>query len=125
MSTPAAQIAFLTARYDEEEVTARAAAETGHEGWGPGTRWMTSVGWDSDYGPVPWVSLSPERALADIAAKRVTIQEAERLTELDKSMLAEERSPDPGPPYLGTAFITALLQPYTEHPDFDPTWRTT
>lgn len=134
---------FLTARYDEEEAVARGVLVQWPGGSVHGWE-MDTCTWDSfDYA----VSLSPERALADIAAKRAILALHESWPVLVEGKPEFETSSDVADMTMRVSqqmvwltnqeyrkrfgdepptspIIRALLQPYAEHPDFDPAWRT-
>lgn len=90
-----AEVAYLRARYDEEETDARAVPQyNGDE------LWVLDPQYDHyDHTRVLWIS--PAHVLADLAAKR-------KILDLDPV-------PD---------IVRALLQPYAGRDDFDPNWRT-
>lgn len=90
---------FLTARYDEDEATARAAM---HE---PGADFSW---WDVDYNSAVanahGMRWDPVSVLADIRAKRQIVE-----------MHGQSPAIDTVLDHLATA--------YDQHPDFDPAWR--
>lgn len=106
---------FLLARYAEEEALARAVRPiqmTGYNGDSPDVLSVFRHRERSQDGAVYSVAdhestvllryLAPERVLADLEAKRALLRYL------------------PGERY---AIEDILVQPYAEHPDFDPSWR--
>jgi hypothetical protein len=99
---------FLEARVATEEAEARVAqSEFAHGGYGC-------------YGPA--------RVLAECAAKRAIIEQADEATGLDMSVdndrlvgirdMAKE-------PYCGDLILRSLAAVYSDHPDYDPAWALT
>jgi hypothetical protein len=106
MSVTAELVAFLTARYDEEEDAARIAAATPDAAQNI-TRWH------------------PAHVLADIAAKRAIVEEHTCQCPDpdcgDCGACSGYHHADPTPAPCTT--LRLLVQPYAERPDFDPQWR--
>lgn len=99
---------FLAARLGEDE-------ERASSGWSSlrDERWMTTNEGLS--------ILTPSAVLADIAAKRAI------LALHDDELADEVESGDAsayGADLMHRMVISALAQPYAEHPDYDPAWRT-
>jgi hypothetical protein len=134
---------FLTARYDEEEALASALlidlqsqVETDWKGQvdeqGPMTpdRMLKAQLWRDYDGQTRWRNFargqaiarlaSPDRALADIAAKRAIVAYAPRVDHLVSTIEWEYSS---NVDEEGDDLLRILAQPFAEHPDFDPAWR--
>lgn len=105
------EIEFLTARYDEDEAVARAASSN-EQWWVDGPTELTGKWWVYDTGAKfdrheiasHVARFDPARVLADIAAKRAILEMHGQAVAID-------------------TVIDHLIQPYVEHPDFDPAWR--
>ena len=128
MSAPTL-VEFLTARLDEEEGWAKAA-----RGWQTGSR--------HEGQPLDWSihmdRWSPDRVLADVAAKRRIVERAaahrkrSRRASKEYSRWVEGRPvPEPGTPSFASDpdvqralddVLRALASVYADHPDFDATW---
>lgn len=100
----------------------RSAVAVGEDGTGG----MSAA--DAEY-IVRW---DPARVLAEIAAKRAILDLHELVTPHDDDDLAPWRESQPGlqlcrecdwKPFPCPT-VRLLAQPYADHPDFDPTWRT-
>jgi hypothetical protein len=122
---------FLTARLDEDgEVVVALRTRT------PPRRHPKSWRADltTDEQGADGITLSPERMLAEVAAKRaiVVMHRQIRLRDIpgagwkDVEKLVCEYDTDPdGSGYTAYPCTTLqlLAQPYAEHPDFDPDWK--
>lgn len=100
---------FLTARCDEDE-------ERASSGWSSlrDERWMTTNEGRS--------ILTPSAVLADIAAKRAIMEEH---PDGDGYCGQGDYSGTVGCGWLWPCITLRLLaQPYAEHPDYGPAWRT-
>lgn len=125
------KIAYLTARYDELEATAREARDAGPNYGGSygDTAHAEVVSMASQEGcteeAVGFVDhWTPEFVLADIASKRavLALHEAELERELDKP--AHRVAPDAlGAWIMKKDIIDALLQPFAGRDDFPAEWR--
>jgi hypothetical protein len=121
---------FLAARLDEEEAVARAALEEGGAYDDTEIPWAGRAGDDShsrehNYG-ASWVELRVARILADIAAKRALIAD---LATFDR-VATEKASSDPATSLTARGIergimhaLRTLVQPFTDHPDFDESWK--
>lgn len=135
-------IEFLTARYDEEEAFARAFIAdpgSGLDSWGDGADLYYEHG-----------ACGPERFLADLVVRRTLLAQQTGLrtphrhrpweyeswskregavlhfgggytVEGDKAM---QLILDYSDPVTDTPTLRLLVQPYANHPEFDPSWRT-
>ncbi|HWV76025.1 MAG TPA: DUF6221 family protein [Isoptericola sp.] len=106
---------FLTARLDEDEARATAAAlrrDQGAGGTAPG------AGLDPAF--------TPERLLAEVEAKRQIVHLAYEATgldmdkDLDRDVDAREVS---GIEFVGERMLRALALPYADHVDYRAAWR--
>lgn len=125
---------FLTARLDEDQATAEAAADRDSGEWFMGRKWNVyraeDVSPEDDeetnelvvYGNVKSQSehiarYDPARVLAEVAAKRALLkrleEDADRCTDD-----AEWR----GASFALDKVLEYLAAPYADHPDYDPTW---
>jgi hypothetical protein len=113
-------VAFLTARLDEDEHRARYAADRdpvdsrAPGGWGG---W-----WYGHY--MHYSRYSPERALAEVAAKRAIV-DLEILRYCDNVPRSGFISDQVAGRIIGradTKGLRLLAQPFRSHPDFDPAW---
>jgi hypothetical protein len=126
---------FLTARLDEEESIARAGVSSQAD---PENGW----GYISDPGDVSHRALTPHvghihedvqaahiiywhpyRVLADVAAKRRIsfLHVPPQVSTIPGKLCRECADHDDTPRPCAT--MLALLQPYADHPDFNPEWR--
>jgi len=134
---------FLTARYDERETVARRAYSQG--AWRSGSTYgmfvsveaqsWTVVSGEWERSDADHIALNdPAYILADIAAKRAILALhapkdrqpwgigngwQECVVCFDPGTEAGEYTWETWP----CPTLRALVQPYAEHPDFDPTWR--
>lgn len=93
---------FLTARYDEREADLRRLLDS--------TMHAEGVAISAPGGAVEW---SANHELADIAAKRAIV--ADRPWPIGRFWDGQRAQHD--------STLRMLVQPHTEHPDFDPGWR--
>lgn len=117
MSDHAAMITFLSARIDEDQVAAESA--TANETW---TAWYeaTLQAWDFDDAVNEYVlRLTPARMLAEVNTKRRIIAECEKLLTARESSSELDWAAD----LLAIDVLRLLTLTYTDHPDFDPSWR--
>lgn len=107
---------FLNARLDETEAAARLVRD-----------WPSVV--DAVTNPRVTEHLvhhSPDRALAEVDAKRRIIALAYEATgldmdrDLDRAVDAREKS---GIEFVGERLLRTIAQPYADHPDYDESWR--
>jgi hypothetical protein len=103
---------FLEARISEDE--ARAGS-----GWSRlgDSRWETT-NYGQDF-------LTPSAVLAECAAKRAIIEEAEEATGLDMSVDNDRRvgrRDEATEPYCGDVILSALAAVYRDHPDYRQEW---
>jgi hypothetical protein len=104
-------VEFLTARFDEDEAVARAALHTPEsDDWS-----WSDVDYHSGVAEDHGLRWKPERVLADIAAKRAIV---ERHAPYDDIHVRRQTRT------LAGDTLRLLVQPYAEHPDIDPAWRT-
>lgn len=112
--------AFLLARYAEEDAEA-------HEAIAERNR-VTIRGEEPDWTYQAWPDLGTpavlvggERAVADVAAKRSLVL---WLNDVPKVWVGPgDRDFVPGDPdKRDDHVLTLLVQPYAQHPDFDPDW---
>lgn len=103
---------FLTARLDEDEHQARLTIEN-----------RTSSPARALLGPTDifgHMEVQPEHVLADIAAKRAIVA---LHSEGTMACYWSHDSMEMHGPGEVCDTLQALVQPYAEHPDFDPAWR--
>lgn len=139
MSNPVTHdlIAYLRARVDEDETDALQYAKD-YDRWQRETMLHRQQGHACGcQGCItltfPTGSLSdPARVLAEVAAKRVILDEVLDYVSLldgDRGCChsAEEIGRDECEcfPVVRIDALRAMVQPYAAHPDFDPAWRTT
>jgi hypothetical protein len=114
---------FLTARYDEEEAQARSAIANRarahvHPGdKGPQTFGPVDISDDANLGDM---AIGAEYVLADVAAKRAIVKFADVVDGMAETIYQEFSS---YPDDEGADLLKILVQPYADHPDFDPAWR--
>lgn len=111
-----AEVAYLRARYDEEEADARSVAEYNGDQYGADRHWVLDPQYDYyDHTRVLWIS--PAHVLADLNAKRaiVAMYEEALTTHAYRKRLGA------GP--HTEIVIRVLLQPYAARADFDPRWK--
>jgi hypothetical protein len=118
-------VEFLTARLDEDEASARSGLES-YSGYG--RDWVeTHIDLDVDnpnsfnaFDPAPAVYLrrfTPQRVLADIAAKRAIVRDAQAIYDLIESEWSEY-----GNRNYGHNLLQHLAVPYADHPDYQQEW---
>jgi hypothetical protein len=112
---------FLTARYDEEERQANAARgilgmEIAWHATADLHRLSNFTLADAAY----VASRPPSLALADVAAKRAIVKFADVVDGMAETIYQEFSS---YPDDEGADLLKILVQPYADHPDFDPAWR--
>jgi hypothetical protein len=140
-------VAFLTARLDEDEATARAAMEFTTGDWhliasctidldakdvpidGGGVvkagTWDGVIGTDSDPGVARHiVRHRPPLVLAEVAARRTLIEEFQGASAIaDDDPCDETKAADRATLFM---VLRTLAEPYVDHPDYDrsdPPWR--
>lgn len=105
-----AEVAYLRARYDEEEADARSVPQYNGD-----DQWVLDPQYDwHDQTRVLWIS--PAHVLADLNAKRaiLAMHEAAMTTDAYRKRLGA------GP--HTEIVVRVLLQPYAARADFDPAW---
>lgn len=104
---------FLTARIDDDERLARAAA---------GSAAPAEEGAD-----VALVArFGPSRVLVECAAKRRLVELADEATGYDMTVDLERASSaraDSKVAFVGDRILEVLALPYADHPDYDASWR--
>lgn len=113
-------IEFLTARIDEDEAVARDTLEYALVPWDEARQILYRNGWHSERAEAQINRWNPARVLAEVASKRRIMAE---YTEADAYYRVHVDAPAGELAGLRTA-IRLLAQPHSDHPDFDPDWRT-
>ena len=107
---------FLLARIAEDEDLADRSIQVGDQG-------AALVSFGSKDSP-PVLVMHPARVLAECAAKRAIIEQAQDATDLDK--YATDDWPEPRnlatQPYCGDVILRALASVYKDHPDYRQEW---
>jgi Family of unknown function (DUF6221) len=123
-----ALIAFFSARVDDSDAAAKAAAKY------PGKDWTTLAGRDNreatvfeDAGsPIAWIDDADAMAVATHMARHDP-RRALREVEADRKLLHALTHPDPlqGPEYGAGLRLAAMFRVavWDDHPDYDTTWR--
>jgi hypothetical protein len=117
---------FLMARYDERESAARAAMDAdpayAHYGDTAAEAFLAlavSEG-ETEEAAAHFERWRPEHVLADIAAKRAIVKFADVVDGMAETIYQEFSS---YPDEEGADLLKILVQPYADHPDFDPAWK--
>ncbi|WP_402465764.1 DUF6221 family protein [Isoptericola aurantiacus] len=122
---------FLTARLDEDEAAARAAATTAeriHERTGRRDPRATRA-WTEHGVMGPHVALSPARVLAEVEAKRRIVEWFSDRQMIFTGGMGDDRTDPtnytPGPLVheADTPVLRMLALPHADHPDYDEAWR--
>ena len=101
---------FLDARIAEDEAEAKPMAELD----------------DDDRGG--WSIVYAERVLAECAAKRAIIKQAQKASEVEEEFdeyMWAGAGPEQVDPSTGDAILFALASVYKDHPDYCPEWTIT
>jgi hypothetical protein len=119
---------FLLARIAEDEAHAQSARDWVTNGPDPRFIWFGSPGEivGARFGAAePHVAaMSPARVLAECAAKRAIIEQAQNATEAEKEFDDYEwqGTVSRSEPWTGDAILYALAAVYASHPDYLPEW---
>ena len=97
-------VAFLNARYDEDEAVARGGDDRSPD---------VTLRLDDD---LRWVSITPARVLAEVAAKREVIRLAERAGDYHETVLNGFAAAMEGA-------LRLFALPFADHPDYQERWR--
>ena len=121
---------FLEARITEDEALAEAAEISRHgerhtERWDY-TSYVMSADRDCTEAQDRFIEeFWPARVLAECAAKRAVIEQAEEATGLDMSVDNDRlvgRRDMKAEPYCGDVILAALAAAYSDHPDYQQEW---
>jgi len=116
---------FLLARIDEDEAEATSLLRSDAVNDSDSE---LSWGWERDYGPTGYLSITPARVLAECEAKRRLLADLATFSRI-RDQAAEGTTPLPQA--LTTAGIVTGLEhaaklltlPYADHPDYRQEWK--
>ncbi len=111
-----AEVAYLRARYDEEEADALTVPHYNGDQYGDDRQWVLDPQYDfHDHTRVLWIS--PAHVLADLTAKRAILAMHEQALTTDAYRKRLGAAPHT------EIIVRVLLQPYAARADFDPRWK--
>jgi hypothetical protein len=102
-------VAFLKARLDEDE-----AEIAKHPADGGSPDWDLVATVEMNYPCLPYISIGPERARAEIEAKRLIVDECD--------VTIKRGDSDDG---LASIVLRALAEPYADQAEYKDEWRVT
>lgn len=105
---------FLLARIAEDEAAAEPLTHVFH---GAGTQMYVKESWMTS-------PLRKERFLAECAAKRAIVEQAQKAAELERDWDEQEwqGTVEHTEPYAGDAILYALAAVHRDHPDYQEAW---